>query len=235
MLSPHEKRALDDHITGHGGEDQYPREEETHEREPRRIPDMAGVARPSPYCRRCSRRLSAAASIRHGYGSKCWAKVAHRSRVDEETGALEPCTITDEAEAARTRREIRKRLLRPVKEGEYRRVACHCGRHLSEADLLSMDHDAGEVLKGYGKPQWFYFLCECGYQYAIWKLGDLGPIIRGLTTGEVLPGGTPTMEAFREGGEPATAEDLPLPPFLDHGEIVLSLRDFGREILEADL
>jgi hypothetical protein len=23
--------------------------------------------------------------------------------------------------------------------------------------------------------------------------------------------------------------------FLDHGEIVLSLRDFGREILEADL
>jgi len=180
-------------------------------RDEKRIPEGA-VARASTYCRRCSRHLSAKASIRHGYGSKCWKKVARRSRVDEETGHLEPCTITDEAEAAGTRREMRKRLLRPVREDEYRRVECHCGRHLSEADLLSFDTDTGPVLRGYAKPQWFYFLCECGYQYAIWKLGDLGPIEAGLTTGEVLPGGRPTMEAFREGGDgitPTSTHRLP--------------------------
>jgi hypothetical protein len=176
-------------------------------RDEKRIPEGT-VARSSTYCRRCSRHLSAKASIRHGYGSKCWKKVAHRSRIDEETGHLEPCTIADEGEAARTRREIRKRLLRPVKAGEYRRVECHCGRHLSEADLLSFDTDEGEVLKGYAKPQWFYFLCECRYQYAIWKLGPMEPVLRGLTTGEVLPGSVPTIEAFVAGGEPCVPDDV---------------------------
>lgn len=146
----------------------------TEEKEPSFKALPVRILSPTPvrslYCRRCSRRLSAAASIRHGYGSKCWKKVARKLGVSEEAGAPEPCTITDEAEAAMVRREIRKRLFAKARPDEYPRWVCGCGRDLREGDLLSMDHDAGEVLKGYGAPQWFYIQCECGYGMAIWKI-----------------------------------------------------------------
>jgi hypothetical protein len=87
-------------------------------------------------------------------------------------------TITDQEEAAKVRREIRRRLLK------YAQVkTCHCGTPLEDCEFVTCDHGSGGVpLRGYAVPQWIWFECpKCGYQYAIWKLRgpsllDLAPV-----------------------------------------------------------
>jgi len=130
-----------------------------------------------PHCLRCNRPLSNPDSVRHGYGPTCWAKIQKTLRLDDDQ-APDPVTITDQEEAAKVRREIRRRLLK------YAQVkTCHCGTPLEDCEFVTCDHGSGGVpLRGYAVPQWIWFECpKCGYQYAIWKLRgpsllDLAPV-----------------------------------------------------------
>ncbi len=58
------------------------------------------------------------------------------------------------------------------------RHKCWCGyKNIHKLPLLSDDHPDGYEIKGFDKKQWLYVLCpQCGYEWAIWKLGIVHPL-----------------------------------------------------------
>ncbi|AKB77957.1 hypothetical protein MSHOH_1474 [Methanosarcina horonobensis HB-1 = JCM 15518] len=115
-------------------------------------------------CNRCNRPLKDSASVKRGYGPKCWKKVQLED--EEQRKIYEPCTIAYAGLANHTMREIRKRVL----QGD--RTECRaCGEPLETGEIQSYDHDGGLDLKGFGQPQWVYHQCsKCKHQLSIWKL-----------------------------------------------------------------
>lgn len=93
---------------------------------------------------------------------KCWSKV--KTDDGKQKKIYEPCTIEHPDLAKYTEREIWKRVL----QGKIQ--ACTCGESLENELLHLYDHDGGYNLKGFGKPQWVYVECSCGYQWSVWKL-----------------------------------------------------------------
>lgn len=82
----------------------------------------------------------------------------------------EPRTITDNAWAQRTIQAIRNLVARVTPESGGWNARCTiCGTTIQEMPVESFDHDAGTILPGFGKPQWFYLHDEHN-DLAIWKL-----------------------------------------------------------------
>lgn len=105
----------------------------------------------------------------HGYGSTCYRKIMggdmRRSKAIER---IEPRTVTDNIWAQRTIQAIRNLGARTPESTGWN--SCLCGTTLREMPVESFDHDAGLILPGFGKPQWFYLHDEHN-DLAIWKIG----------------------------------------------------------------
>ena len=124
---------------------------------------------PSSFCRRCTRHLTNPTSIKHGMGPVCYTK-----RMDgdlRQAKQIGPRTITSKDLAKKVYQAI-YRLIHAMDETVHpARWKCPvCGATIQEMPLESTDHDAGLVLPGFGKPQWFYLHDE-HYDLAIWKIG----------------------------------------------------------------
>jgi len=145
---------------------------------------------PSNICRRCGRGLSNKTSINHGYGPVCFSKVragdVRRAKVIEH---YEPRTITDKGLAAKTIAAIYRLIDRitPESAGWNGRCVC-CGTTIHEMPLESFDHDGGQLLPGFGKPQWFY-LHDDHNDLAIWKIRitDFDILVEMDSTGDLPP------------------------------------------------
>ena len=50
---------------------------------------------------------------------------------------------------------------------------CSCGfEGLKDLPIEHYPHSAGWIIDGFAEKQWLYVTCpECGYQWALWKLG----------------------------------------------------------------
>jgi hypothetical protein len=163
-------------------------------------PDAPFEGLPSDRCRRCGRHLSATTSVQHGYGDKCLRRI--RSGDLRRAKALkqyEPRTVTDDTWAQRTVKAIYALISRVTPETAGWNARCAiCGTTIHEMPLESFDHDGGQVLPGFGKPQWFY-LHDDHNDLAIWKLriydadtlAELDHMYPGQVPGYVPPIATP--------------------------------------------
>lgn len=89
-------------------------------------------------CNRCNRPLKDSASVKRGYGPKCWKKVQLED--EEQRKIYEPCTIAYAGLANHTMREIRKRVL----QGD--RTECRaCGEPLETGRSRAMIMTAGWI------------------------------------------------------------------------------------------
>jgi len=82
-------------------------------------------------------------------------------------------TITDPVKAQESLARIRAMI------GHAEKKECpKCDKPLVPANLEYYDHEGGYDLPGFGRRQWLYHQCECGYGYSLWKLRI--PISQGL-------------------------------------------------------
>lgn len=117
----------------------------------------------SDICRRCHRALRNKTSVQHGFGPVCWRKLQNTAYEERPTSLR--ITIIDQAMAQESLERIREMMKHAEKK-----ECCKCGKPLNPANLEYYDHEGGYDLPGFGKPQWLYHQCKCGYGYSLWKL-----------------------------------------------------------------
>jgi hypothetical protein len=158
--------------------------------------DPIGI--PSTICRRCGRHLSAKRSVKNGYGPVCLRKNKAgdltRARAIER---LEPRTVTDPVWAERVIRAIYTLVQQVTPESAGWNARCViCGTTIHEMPLESFDHEGGQVLPGFGKPQWFY-LHDDHNDLAIWKIRITDEMILAELERQ-YPGQIPPMRKSQE-------------------------------------
>lgn len=114
-------------------------------------------------CRRCNRTIINKKSVQHGFGPVCWNKLQNTDY--EEVPTSLRITITDQAKAQESLERV-KELMKTVEK----KTCLKCGEPLDPANLEYYDHEGGYDMPGFGKPQWLYHQCACGYGYSLWKL-----------------------------------------------------------------
>ncbi|WP_269849530.1 DUF6011 domain-containing protein [Methanosarcina horonobensis] len=114
-------------------------------------------------CNRCNRPLKDSASVKRGYGPKCWKKVQLEDEEQRKIYELHDCLC-------RSRKSYHEGDPEESTAGRSHRVQ-GLRRTLETGEIQSYDHDGGLDLKGFGQPQWVYHQCsKCKHQLSIWKL-----------------------------------------------------------------
>lgn len=127
---------------------------------------------PSTRCLLCGRPLKNPKHQERGYGPQCWKLV--RRQAEKKLNSSLSSSVSDPQLASVTLGQISRMVKRA------RRKTCDCGKSLTSAIVYTYDHECGDTLPGFSKPQWVFLICRrCGYQWAYWKIH--GPSLENIS------------------------------------------------------